>query len=243
MSVGPPLVIVEPFGSGASSPYITLPILVPSQVPVSPEMASFTDGFPPATMTDPTSGGIPPDGADMNGILYMISAYCAWAQGGGQFSFDSDFVAANTGYAVGAVLQSAVTPSRFYLNSLANNANNPDSVLTGWTPYSLIASPTGVQTTVLAAGATNNLALTAGTGFLDLSPTSGAADVTGIAAGTDGQLLVVTNIHASNSVTLDALNAGSVAANRLRLPADLTILQYSNITLRYSTSLALWIPA
>jgi hypothetical protein len=104
--------------------------------------------------------------------------------------------------------------------------------------------PLGRQVAVLAAGATNNLALTVGTniGFLDLNPTSGASNLTGIAAQYDGQILVVTNIHAANGVTLNALNGGSLAANQFRLPADITILQYSNVTFRYLSAISLWVP-
>src|SRR6202044_4157521 len=73
-----PLLIAQPFGFGPANPtYINIPIPVPSQISTTVNAASFTDGFPPSTMTPEASGGLPFFGQDMNGILYMITAYCA----------------------------------------------------------------------------------------------------------------------------------------------------------------------
>ena len=35
-------------------------------------------------------GGIPPQRADFNGILYMLSAFCLWAQSGGQYTYKNN---------------------------------------------------------------------------------------------------------------------------------------------------------
>lgn len=118
--------------------------------------------------------------------------------------------------------------------------NNTD---TKWRPINHTSTlGTGLQSTTLAAGATNNLAVTSSVGFLDLDASSGASNVTGITAGYDGQIIVVTSRNAANAVTLNRLNAGSSAANRIRLSADLTLLQDQGVSLRYSSALALWIP-
>lgn len=100
----------------------------------------------------------------------------------------------------------------------------------------------GVQLETLPAGSTDNLVLDLTTGFLELDTTAGDAVVTGITPpALNGQIIIVSNTGA-NLLTLAALNGGSVAANQVRLPADLTLTQYGGVTLRYSTALALWIP-
>ena len=50
-------------------------IPVASQIALDPALASYTDGFPPATRTPLAAGGKPPYGADMNGILKAITAH------------------------------------------------------------------------------------------------------------------------------------------------------------------------
>lgn len=238
MTVAIPPVVAEAFAINGDKNVIP----VASQIDVTPGAASYNDGFPPLTRTSPSSGGIPPAGKDMNGILNMISAHTAWLQGGGSYQYSSAFVAVNTGYAIGAILQSAVTPSKFFLNTLANNANDPDSVVTGWITYSPISGATLKQATTLAAGTTSDLALALGTGFLDLNPSAGASDLTGISSTnvTDGQFLVITNVNASNAVTLKAFDVSSALANRFRSPADFTLLQYNSVTFRYSVAIGMW---
>lgn len=89
-----------------------------------------------------------------------------------------------------------------------------------------------LQTFIAAAGANNNVAATAGVGRLDVSTAAGAANITGIAAGTDGQLLNVRNTGA-NLLTLNSDNAGSLSANQIQLPADLSLPQYDALLLCY----------
>ena len=69
MSISTPTKITVPFANTGSKN--TIP--VPSQISVTPGAASYTDGFPPLTMTPKASGGVPPFGQDMNGILYAIT--------------------------------------------------------------------------------------------------------------------------------------------------------------------------
>lgn len=218
---------------------------IPIVPTVTPGQASFDLGFPPITMPDPTASGIPPDGKDMNGILYMLSAHIVWIQAGGCYPFNSNVISVVGGYALGAVIQSAADTSKFFLNVLNGNTNNPDSVITGWVAFSPTSSVVGLQTTVLPSGTSSDLALAAGVAFLDLNPTTGAADLTGIASANaiNGQYLTVTNVNGSNLVTLKALDVGSAASARFRLPADITLPQYSNATFRKSSALGLWIPA
>ena len=215
--------------------------IVPSPTPGA---ASFDLGFPPATMTDPTAGGIPPDGKDMNGILKMISAHIAWISAGGCYQFNADVVSVAGGYGVGQILQSAVTPELFFINFLAGNTNNPDSVITGWYAYSPVGGAVGVQAAALPAGVSSDFALNRGIGFLECNPSAGAANLTGISHTnvTNGQQVIITNLNGSNLLTLKANDGSSLPANQFRLIADITLPQYANLTLKYSSTIGVWVP-
>lgn len=101
--------------------------------------ASFTDGFPAVTMLPLTSGGIPPEGKDFNGILYDITTHTVWVNAGGQYQFDAALSTAIGGYPAGMVLQNnAGTAS--YVSAVSNNTTDfnstPSSIGTLWLPYS-----------------------------------------------------------------------------------------------------------
>lgn len=238
--VTPPSV-VKPFAANAVAPYIqTIP--VPSQIPTTPGRASYDDGFPPLTMTNPTAGGVPPFGSDMNGVLYALSAWVAWMAGGMRATFNPDVASVMGGYPIGAVLQSVSNPAVSFYNVLANNTNDPDSVTTGWVAFSPTAQPTLRQVAAPAAGTYNNFALSTGVGFLDVDTTAGDVVITGFDSSNvlDGQVIVVTNTGA-NLLTLNALSGGSSAPNRLRLPADLSFTLYDGMSLRYSAAVGLFV--
>ncbi|MGF6444407.1 hypothetical protein [Paraburkholderia youngii] len=99
-----------------------------SQIGTTKGAASLVDGFPPATMTDPLKGGIPPFGKDVNGILYLLALTARWAQLGGSFGFDGSF--ANdpnvNGYPKGSVLLRADL-SGFWFNLADSNTTDPDA--------------------------------------------------------------------------------------------------------------------
>jgi len=106
-------------------------IPVASQIGVTPGLASFTDGFPPLTMTPLAAGGVPPYGADFNGILNFLSAAIRWSQAGGGYTYDAAFSAAAGGYPKGAMLVRADLTG-YWLNSVENNTTNPDTGGAGW---------------------------------------------------------------------------------------------------------------
>lgn len=81
--------------------------------------ASIAEGFPPKTMQDPTTTGIPPQGQDMNAFLKLISTHGYFLSAGGRYRWDSALVAASGGYPAGFVLQSDDGLSEFV--SLVNN--------------------------------------------------------------------------------------------------------------------------
>ena len=108
-------------------------IPVASQIGVKPGLASFTDGFPPVTMTPLAAGGIPPSGADFNGILNFLSTAVRWSQAGGQYPFDAAFASAVGGYPKGAILP-AGSGDGFWINLIDGNSANPDAGGLNWSP-------------------------------------------------------------------------------------------------------------
>lgn len=107
-----------------------------SQIGITPGAASLNDGFPPLTFTPIAAGGVPPAGADFNGVLNLITASIRWAHGGGRYAFNATFVADTNvgGYPQGAVLMSAdLQGSWLSLND--SNSDNPDTGAgTKWVP-------------------------------------------------------------------------------------------------------------
>lgn len=241
MPVATPELIVEAFAINGDKNVIP----VASQIGITNGAASYNDGFPPLTRTSPSSGGVPPAGKDMQGILNAVSSYCAYMQGGGQFHYDATFSSNNSGYAVGVILQSAVTPSTFFLNMVASNTNDPDVTITGWLEFSPVGGTIGLQAVTTASGTVSDFALNRGIGFLDLNPATGDTNLTGInpANATDGQFLVITNVNASHAVVIKALDSGSAANARFRSPADFTLLQYNSVTFRFSSAIGMWVLA
>jgi hypothetical protein len=237
-----PPVVVEPFGVNANPAYITLPIPKASQIALTPGAASFNDGFVPLNMTPPASGGIPPSGKDMNGILYTLSAYCAYVQAGQLFPYSSTVSTAISGYAKGALL-AATDGSGFWFNTVDGNVTNPESAGVGWVFFTPAGS--GYLSTLIPSGTSNNYTaggnLTPSIGILDIDPSLGDATITGFVAGSDVQRVIISNISASHNLTLAALNTGSSAANRIRLPSDLTLLPNSSVTLQYSVGAGKWL--
>jgi hypothetical protein len=140
-------------------------------------------------------------------------------------------VIANLTAPVGIVL---IDPTTGLPYSAAGGGGGGGGTLPGYLAY---ASP---------AGANNNV--NPGSGFptsigrLDVTLGSGAANWTGLLAGTDGQILVIGNADATNNLTLNALNAGSTSANQFRYSADMVLTPNTSIQLvYYAGSVNLWV--
>lgn len=229
--------IVEPFGSAAVlGSDITLPIPVPSQTAILVGAASFTDGFPPATRTDPAFGGVPPFGQDMTGILYMISQYGALIQAGQIVPFDAVVAAAIGGYIIGAKVASASVPGLVWTNNLDGNTVDPDVTPTNWVadrPLYFTSAPT--------AGQHDNVVLPGASDFAwDVDTTAGNIDLSGFVAQRDGQRLYLSNTGA-NLLQALALNVGSIAANRIRGATDVAAVQNQTFTLQYFAAITKWL--
>ena len=101
--------------------------------------ASLTTGFPPITMKPKGDGGIPPEGKDFNGILYLATSFYFAFQNGWLPTFEQSVSDAIGGYAKGAILWYNGRESRQALQSAKNdntdNFNeNPDFIGTSWIP-------------------------------------------------------------------------------------------------------------
>jgi hypothetical protein len=105
--------------------------------------------------------------------------------------------------------------------------------------YLTYASPSGANNNVNPGGGWPSLAGVPYT-TLDVSLAAGNANWTGLLAGTDGQLCMIRNNDAANSLTLNKENAGSAAANRFSYPADLILTPRGTALAMYRTTPARW---
>ena len=132
----------KPFADSAGSGYIN-PIPTASQIGITDGAASLTDGFPPLTFTPKASGGVPPFGADFNGILNQTTAVARWIQAGGLSVYDATFSTAIGGYPSGAVLVRA-DGGGFWISTADDNTTDPDTGGAGWDALGKgRAAPTG----------------------------------------------------------------------------------------------------
>ena len=158
-----PTKLATPFASETDSGNITSPFPVTAQLG---GLASLETGFADINSVLVASGGIPPWGKDMNGILNLLSGAIQWMQAGGQWPYDGTFQTTVGGYAKGSIVQSALNPGNFWFSTVDNNAANPDTGGAGWVPWPLVyyavdtgtvnamvgAFPTGVPLSALPVG-------------------------------------------------------------------------------------------
>lgn len=185
--------ITQPFGSGAANPtYITVPIPIPSQITSVVNQASFTDGFPPNTMTPEASGGLPFFGQDMNGILYMITANVAALAAGAMPVFSAARATAIGGYPVGAMVAMA-NGLGFWLCTTAANSSNPDTGGAGW----------------VAIAATGELVIGLTTGTIALTAVQAAYPLIAFNGTLTGNCTINFPANAGQAWTVAAFTAGA----------------------------------
>lgn len=124
-----PAQIVLPFAADDTAK--TFPFPLPSQIPVTPGAASYTDGFPPLCALDPSDGGVGPSKADMNGALFALSSIDQWISAGGTFPYNADVSTAIGGYPKGAILLNA-SGTGLWLSLVDDNTSDPDTGGGGW---------------------------------------------------------------------------------------------------------------
>jgi hypothetical protein len=131
-----------PFADSAGGGYINaIPLTT-----ATPGLADLTEGFPPVTFTPLSGGGIPPSGADFNGILNQLSAWSQWQAAGGTVAYDSAFSTAIGGYPKGCILKST-TDGYLWYNLVDGNTTNPDS---GGSNWQALVAPNSVANSQLA---------------------------------------------------------------------------------------------
>lgn len=94
-----PSVITGPFAGSEGAVKNTIP-----NESTGTYAASMADGFPAITMTPTSQGGTPPDGADLNGILNLVTQFYYQFQNGFQATFNQGISDTIGGYPTGAVL-------------------------------------------------------------------------------------------------------------------------------------------
>ena len=154
------------WGYGASGTYLRA---VP-QITATPGAASLQFGYPPITFIPTGGGGIPPDGADENGILNQITLWLQWLAAGGPIGYDATFSSNVGGYPLGATLANASTAGLFWISTVDGNTTDPDTGGAGWTAYPLFqgagtASQIWVGTNATAVVTAAALALASGQGL------------------------------------------------------------------------------
>ena len=191
--------------------------------PASPH-ASLNDGFPAITMTPASLGGLPPRGADMNGILNWITSFMVWANGGGQFNFSSTY-ATSPGYPVGAVIQLAAGNSA-YVNITSGNIYDPNGgspLSNGWLPWAgtlkaNVADLANNTNASLGSGMidyNNALTYTSGTVGYALKAVSNKAHFSGCSSGGYNNAVVLSQKMAGFGSTfqITPLSSGTVLIN------------------------------
>lgn len=164
-----PVKFVEPFGQNAGVGFITYPI---PPTTGTPGRASLDQGFPTTTFDPEASGGNPPFGADMNGILYQATAWIRYATAGGfPTVYDSAFSSAIGGYPQGALLRaSTIGNGKYWISTVNNNTSNPDAAGANWIAFPDLAVQKQNPNYAVDTGAANavTIALSPATAFADL---------------------------------------------------------------------------
>lgn len=144
-----------PFAASAGGSYVrTIP--VNSQIGITDGAASLETGFPPLNFLPIGSGGVPPFGQDMNGILKEISQWTQWGNAGGPVPYDGTFSTAIGGYPSGAIVASATTAGTYWLSTADDNITNPDSGGAGWTQLNFITGAGQIWHIGSASGGTSS---------------------------------------------------------------------------------------
>jgi hypothetical protein len=198
-----------------------------SQIGVTPGAASLNDGFPPLTFTPIAAGGVPPAGADFNGVLNLITQTIRWKHAGGQFGYNAAFAADTNvgGYPKGAILGKAGN-NGLWMSTADNNATNPDTGGAGWIdPLAgrllgvqvFTASGTYTPGTYNGVTATKAIvkAVGAGGGGAGCPSTTSTTIALGSGgnAGAEGELLIASGLS-PQTVTIGAAgSAGSAGSN------------------------------
>lgn len=153
----------EPFAKNATGSYKrTIPA-----TSLDPVAASLDLGFPPDTFVPPGAGGTPPDGRDVNGILFESTAWNQWQSAGGPVPYDPTFSTAVGGYPKGALLTGAQL-GLVWISLADDNTTDPDTGGAGWAIFARIRLTANTTFYVATTGNDSNDGLTVGTPWLTI---------------------------------------------------------------------------
>lgn len=122
-----PKLLTTPFAASAAPEYRTD---IQNATGESPNSATYQNGFPPITFQPLSSSGIPPKGADFNGVLYDITDNLVFLTQGGGYGFDSAYATSIGGYPLNARLR--LTNGDIVKSTISGNTNDPNVDMTGW---------------------------------------------------------------------------------------------------------------
>lgn len=176
-----------------------------SQIGINPGYASFPTGFVPLNFTPVASGGIPPFGQDVNGILNAVTLWGQWQAAGGPALYNSAFSTAIGGYPKGALLAST-TVGLFWTSLVDDNTVDPD------------AGPSANWQSIVAPGSIVNAQL-AQMPSLTVKANIGVAAIT--TASIAGTTMTVTAV-ASGVLAVGATLSGTGVTAGTRIAAFLT---------------------
>lgn len=161
-----------PFGNAAGGGFIR-PIPEASQVGIQDGAASLETGFPPLNFLPVSSGGVPPFGQDMNGLLNQSTSWNQWQGAGAAALYDSAFQTAIGGYPKDAIVTLAgYSQAGVCLISLVDDNMDPItlfSVGANWQAFFLLP-----QTTIITASGSFTI-LSLGTNIFGLARVSSPA--------------------------------------------------------------------
>lgn len=218
-----------PWANSAGGSFIRV-IPQASQIGVTNGAASLTDGFPPLNFTAVGSGGIPPFGQDMNGILNQVTKWAQWQAAGAPIYYDSAFSTSIGGYPKGTLLSATSAIGNFWISIVENNASNPDTGGANWTGFAL----TGTAQIHYGSdiGSVNSIVSNVTLAILSYLPGS-AYIINGIAATNTGAMSANFNGVGSRSIVLDdgsAVPAGVAGAGSTLFLVDSgTNLRIANV--------------
>lgn len=234
--VANPVKMVEAFGINAGPAYITAPFPVPSQISTNPGNASLNDGFTPFNMTPINEGGIPPSGADMNGILFLISSTVAAVSAGQLYNaFDGTYATAIGGYKIGAIVRDASVAGQTWRSLIDANTTDPAVTPANWISsiplYSLSAPSAGTHSDNVLPGPSDF--------FLDVDTSAGVITLDSFVAQRDGQRAVI-SCTGANLLKVGGRTGGTVA-NNIRASGATDLVQNDSVTIQYVSAVSRWV--
>lgn len=193
--------------------------------------ASYQTGFTSVNMEPIASGGVPPYGADVNGLFQNQTRAQIWQQAGYMYPFDATFAGnANIGgYPAGSVLMMGGGKG-LWINQSDNNTTSPDATgSAGWLGVAAAGTSTinttggtttpdpsvlGVTTLIVTGALTSNatlvLPLTEGARWIVANNTTGSYTLT--VQGSSGSGVSITS-GTPIAVFTDGTNYYGVSAN------------------------------